>query len=386
MLRIRQSFAFLTILLWAALPVAGCTRGPAHQWPREDPAGLRPIVDAILLPEVQSRRLPGVAVGIIVDGTTQWFTYGRMSLPCGKAPDNHTVFEIGSITKTITCQVLAQMVAEGLVQIDQPVSDFTAPVALPMRDGVAITFEHLATHTSGIPYMPDGLDPLPLDDLWTPFDAYSEEVLLEWISHCELLSTPGEQYRYSNAAMSLLGNVLASIEHKSFAELIQDRVLGPLGMTHTAIPAHEVMRPLQATGHTPLFNLAGFYFNLPMPHWNLHGLGPSGGINSTLDDMLAFLRAAMGQDPVQQEAFELVTRPRFEIAPTLRIGLGWHHYVDPNGGEPIIWHNGATAGFSSFLGFKREARIGIVILSNSGDQPDQQALDLIAELTRLKGV
>lgn len=361
--------------------LAGCAPGVGYQSPANFPQELRQVVDEALGPMLESHRAAGVAVGIIVGGERFVLGYGSTSLCGGEGVDGETVFEIGSITKTFTGLVLAQMMLEGTLSLDQPANGLLPGATFPDFHGQPITLRHLAAHLSGLPRQPEGVATLPNILNLDPFAHYSDAQLRDWVSGYQLTIAPGTQYLYSNAGYGLLGQILSAHAGLSYTELIAQRITGPLRMQHTSVAPGPAGRSHLADGYAAPFTLGNLTLLVPMPHWDLPGFAGAGAIRSNIGDMLTFISAAMGEDGPLQEAFALETQPFYEIAPTLSVGIAWHAFNAADGGEPIIWHNGATGGFSSFAGFVREARIAVVLLANTSSGMDQPGLQILEALS-----
>ena len=173
--------------------------------------------------------------------------HGRLAAGDPRVPDADTVFEIGSITKVFTAIVLADMVERDEARLDAPVRELLGPDAsLPSRDGIEITPLHLATHSSGLPRLPDNLDPA---DLANPYADYTEADLMDFLSSHDLTRRVGESVEYSNLGAGLLGHALAVRAGADYETLVTGRVLDPLGMTDTAVALSPSARGRLATGH-----------------------------------------------------------------------------------------------------------------------------------------
>src|SRR3989442_9269459 len=156
------------------------------------------------------------------------------------------VFEIGSITKTFTASLLADMVARGEVKLDDPVANYLPrAVRMPVRVR-PITLLDLATQSSGLPRLPDNFAPR---DSSNPYADYSVQQLYEFLSRYQLPRDPGASYEYSNLGVGLLGHALALRAGMSYEQLVTRRILSPLGMRETAITLTPAMRARLAPGH-----------------------------------------------------------------------------------------------------------------------------------------
>ncbi|ONI87682.1 hypothetical protein ALI22I_20965 [Saccharothrix sp. ALI-22-I] len=261
-----------------------------------------------------------------------------------------TRFEIGSLTKTFTGLLLAEMVARGEVRYDDPIGRY-----LPLRsDGLdRITPAHLATHTSGLPHLPPGLL-LSAVPAWfsNPYRAFGPDEVLAALGRTRLRSTPGAWVRYSNYGVGVLGVVLARAGGRPFEELLADRVLRPLGLADTGCSGVD-----QATG---------YWHGRPRPPWRMPGLQSTAALRSTAADMLRYLTAHLAPHTTPlSTALAEVVRPRVAVPGSdYRLCLVWNHRARP--GHALLFHSGGTRGFTSFAGFSPQAGVALVTLTNAG--------------------
>ncbi len=341
----RRRFATI-VFLWAAGPVAAAGQK----------ADLKPKVDALVQPLLESETAVGLAIGLVDGGKTHTFGYGKVSAASGKTPDERTVFEIGSVTKTFTSLALADMVRRKLVALDDPVGKWLPPsVKMPQRGDRPITLADLATHTSGLPRLPRNLIPQITRNPDNPYAAYTVQQLYEALPTCPLENAPGARYAYSNLGAGLLGHVLARRDGVGYEELIKTRICRPLGMEETQIALSGPLEARFAQGH----NIDG----IPVAAWDIPTLAGAGALRSTVHDMLLWVSANLGLRPSPlAEAIETTHVPRHDasFAPQ-RIALGWHF----NPKIAVHWHNGQTGGFHSYVAFHKERKIGVVVLSNT---------------------
>jgi hypothetical protein len=150
-----------------------------------------------------------------------------------------------------------------------------------------------------------------------------------------------------------LGYALAQSEHTGWSALIDDRILKPLGMTMSGAALSDAMRAHLAPGHDSLGN--------GVKNWDFDTLAGAGAIRSTANDLLRYMKANMGidQSPLAA-AMKLAQAPLSDMSKTNHIGLAW--MTSRTG---IVWHNGGTGGYRSFLGFTADRQHGVVILSNT---------------------
>jgi CubicO group peptidase (beta-lactamase class C family) len=318
--------------------------------------------NARLLPErvekaAQERIAAGtyqtLVFGVLDSDTSEVVAFGK--LDDGRAPDGDTVYEIGSVTKTFTATLLATAVLSGRVTLDTPVAQLLPDFKIPSRGGKEITLGELATQHSGLPRMPSNFVP---KDAANPYADYDAVQLRAFLAEYELPRDPGAAYEYSNLGFGLLGYALAQLNHTTYGAMTDEVILKPLGMTMSSTAFTEAMRAHLAPGHDATGKAT--------KNWNLDALAGAGAIRSTVNDMLRYLKADMGidQSPLTA-AMKLARRPRSQMAKTMRIGLAW---ITTDRG--IVWHNGMTGGYRSFLGFTADGRRGVVILANTATDAD----------------
>jgi serine-type D-Ala-D-Ala carboxypeptidase/endopeptidase len=324
-----------------------------------------PVVRATLRARVEAERAAGIVVGILDGNGRRVVAYGDG--PSGRPLDGDTVFEIGSITKVFTSALLSDMVRRGEVRLEDPVAKYLPQtVRVPSKNGKPITLADLATQTSGLPRLPGNMAP---KDPKNPYADYTVELLYDFLSLYELPREPGERYEYSNLGAGLLGHVLSRRAGMSYEELVRERILDPLGMKDTGITLTAATRARLAPGH----DASG----APAPNWDLPALAGAGALRSTANDMLKFLAANLdpGDAPLPAALRETHRVRRSSGMPELDIGLGWH--ILHRFGADIVWHNGGTGGYHSWIGFIEKKRTGAVVLCNSSAETDDIGLNLL---------
>lgn len=296
-----------------------------------------------------------IVVAVVENGTPSFTSFGPLAAD-GAAVDEHTLFEIGSLSKIFTNLLLAQMVIEGKIDLNAPVADYLPEGRkLPDFEGQTMTILDLATHSSGLPPVPPEL---AFADPANPYQHYSAELLDTFLSTYALPYAPGETYQYSNTGIVLLGEVLSQVTGESYENLVQTRILDPLGMEDTMLVVPEDKSARFATGHDAQ--------GQPVDHWDFDAFASAGGWRSTAADMAKFIAAASGQVETDlKPAFDrMLEETRPADSPNMTIGLGWMVLVRPEGGS-TIWHNGITGGFNAFAGYDRDTHRAAVVLANA---------------------
>jgi CubicO group peptidase (beta-lactamase class C family) len=290
----------------------------------------------------------GIVVGLL--------DKGRRVIAVGVGADN--VFEIGSITKVFTASILADMASRGEVRLDDPVAKYLPSSAhIPARNDRQITLLDLVTQSSGLPRMPSNMTPR---DSTNPYADYTVQQMYAFLSGYQLTRDIGATYEYSNLGMGLLGHTLALKAGTSYEQLVTRRILAPLQMKETAITLTPGMRSRLALGHDGDGNV--------VPNWDLPTLAGAGALRSTAADLLTFLAANLDSTatPLSRTLQQTHGERHATDNPNLKIGLAWHILSRPAG--KIVWHNGGTGGYRSFIGFDPVRHIGVVVLCNNGNE------------------
>jgi CubicO group peptidase (beta-lactamase class C family) len=290
---------------------------------------------------------------------------GRRTIAAGgtaspRVPRESLHYEIGSLTKTFTALLMAELAREGALGLDDPLTAHLPGLSLPHTHARAITLRHLATHASGLPRVPCDLVPgAVLRPYTNGYAGYDRERLLRSFARTRIRHAPGTHWRYSNFGVALLGPVLESALHQDFATLLTDRVLRPLGLSATSVgpsPAGTA-----AIGHRP-------DGRTPMPPTDMAAFAPVGAIRSTHADLLSFAEAHLRPDVTQGAAPPTALREALLDVqlPQLRHGLGrrhthtltWYQHPAPQG--PVLFHAGATFGQQCFLGYHPATATAVV--------------------------
>ncbi len=318
---------------------------------------LRAAIDPLAKQLLDDKLAVGFVVGIYKDGKKQVISYGETEKSKGIAPDGDTIYEIGSISKVFTGTLLADLVERGRVQLEDPMQTYLSePSKSELRNPTHITFEHLATHTSGLPRLPDNLKPA---DPMNPYADYTFGQMFSFLKDYTYPKAPGE-YEYSNFGMGLLGVLLAGREKESYEELMVERIAKPCGMDDTRVTLSDKQRQRLAPPYDAALQ--------PAKNWDIPTVAGAGGIHSTANDMLKFIEANLAHDDKPlTKACQLSQKVRHSI-PMGAIGLAWH--IERDG--VTRWHNGGTGGYSAWLSLVPGRNVGIVVLCNThGKQIDE---------------
>ncbi len=325
-------------------------------------------VQALVEDFVKSGKADGVSVAVIRDGATTFHQAGVISRESKAPVTEHSVFEIGSISKTFTSLILAHAIRDGLASLDDDVRKHLPPgYDNLVRDGRPVRLADMLTTTSALPdNIPDWMTQLKaLPPAELPFavakllDKQNKEQFLTDLKAATLVDMPGKLPRHSNVASQLQGIVVERLYGQPYEALLARFIEKPLGMRSgsAAIPA-----ALKVTGYSR---------GLAMPPIDQPVIRAAGGLHYSAVDMARYLSAQIAAtDP----AIALTHRPVFGSEGGGQIGF---HWVIGKTADSLVYlrHSGGTFGQSSYCDFYPAQRYGVVVLANSsGAQDTGQAL------------
>lgn len=327
-----------------ALTLAAVASSPAHA-----------MTDTALA-DVVVQRLQGdrtgacMAVAVIENGAiARTFQCADPKQASRIGPD--TAFEIGSVSKTMTAALLADLIGQGKGSLDDPLSAWLPPgTKLPDFQGKPILLRHVVTHTSGLPALPSRMG---APDMADPYAKLDEAALLASLADVTLAAAPGTKFEYSNFASMVLSYAVARRAGMDMETLMKQRLFAPLGMQHAYIntPPAGVRA---AVGHTPNAR--------PTSAWHFQtNLAGVGGVRATLDDMVRYVQGELGTDASTITPALKLSQQKVSDAPPM--AMNW--MLMPVGGRIVHVHEGGTGGFSSFVSFDTDKQRGVVILSDT---------------------
>jgi D-alanyl-D-alanine-carboxypeptidase/D-alanyl-D-alanine-endopeptidase len=303
----------------------------------------------------------GIVVGIIGPNGRRVISYGQTGAKNQTRFDGDTVFEIGSVGKVFTALLLADMASRHEISLTDPVTKFLpSTVIIPERNGHPITLTDLATHTSGLPFMPGDV---------SSFNAAEEPAsqFYKFLAQYQLKSDPGTEWDYSNLGYWLLGQALVARSGKHFESLMHERVMRPLGLVNTGFTQASRLKREPVMGHNAVLEPLPENFSIPM-YASMSAAGLR--VVSTVNDLLTFLSFAMDlkASPLASE-MSLMLETQRTIGGDSKQALGW--VVSGAGNDRLITHEGGTWGYNSYVGWDPQRRAGVVVLSNQpGDISD----------------
>lgn len=344
-------------------------------------ASVKDSADKLVLPFMQKNGVPGVSVIVVLPDpsapsklTFTILSYGIASKKNNKPIDQTTIFEMGSETKVFTALVLSSLVKEGKMGFSDPIGKYLpATVKPPTFNGKGITLLDLATHRSGLP---DSATNLTNDR-----GDYTIELMYSFLSSYTLTRAPGASYEYSNAGFALLGDLESNATNIAYGDLVAQKVTTPLKMSDTRLLLSDEQKQRFAQGYQMNGNEA--------PPWNNYrAYAGGGGLYTTPQDMAKFLIANLEADPTTPLGAALLDaqtiRPNQTNPNDQRIGLAWDMLNAPRiSTQPLIWKNGGTTGFNTFMALVKEKRIATEVMVNKNNSDTSTlALDILRALTQ----
>lgn len=324
-------------------------------------------IDSIALAYSRKGHTRALAIGMVSEGKTSGYYYGETEHRNKQLPDENTLFEIGSISKTFTATLLAYLAQTQQLSIDDPITNYLPDSITANPDLQRITLKQLANHTSGLPRMPPNIDataaPHPLD----PYKDYTQEHLYDFLESYRATTPPDSIYLYSNLGYGLLGNILSTIYGKPYNEMVQEIICQPLGLKNTTeFPAPDSQYVAK------VYNKQG----QETPLWTFDAFAAHGALKSSVKDLLTYAKAHFKIPETDLEHALARTRQfTYFNPPDTDVGLAWH--MNLVGDELIYWHNGSTFGSSSYIAFSPDRKMAVVVLSNTAEPVDSVGLAIL---------
>ncbi len=307
----------------------------------------------LVQPYLDAEIVNAVSIGV-VSGDQSWTAnFGKLSKAINRAPSDTTIYEIGSETKVFTGILLAHEVEAGRLQLDQPIGTLMTKLNTENKKvGDSILLRHLSTHTSGLPRMPNNMEPA---DPTNPYADYGRERLIDFMCQVQPTRAPDVSFEYSNLAVGLLGDLIAAEAHVDYETIMKRTIATPLGMRDTCLKLNDDQTKRLAPPHNA--DLA------PEKNWDFDAFAGAGSIRSTAADMIRFIQANLNPpEGTLGKAIDLAWKQHLPAkGDDFAMGLGWHIARDGK----TRWHNGQTGGYRSMLMVNRDVHAGVIVLSNT---------------------
>ncbi len=317
-------------------------------------------------------RVPGAAVGLMHQGREYTAGFGVTNVDCPASVSAKTLFQIGSITKTVTATAAMRLVEAGTLALDTPIRTYLPDLRLADESVAArVTLRHLLTHTAG--WEGDfGL----MEDTGRGDDALARYVAS--LSQARQQTPLGTVWSYNNAALQLAGRVIEAVTGKPYETAAHELVLAPLGMSHAYFFPEQVMLHSFVAGHNVVNDQAAVARPWPIPR----NANPAGGVTTSVGDMLRYARfqmvdgtAADGTRVLSRASLDLMQSPLVEAGVRGWVGLTW--FMQEWDGVRVIGHDGGTIGQIARLRLAPARDFALVMLTNAS-----RGGALVEEVTR----
>lgn len=347
------------VVFCGLIGASGCNRAGTPAAPPSEVVPVRPVLaslspadlDAFVARTVEEQRAIGVTVGVMQNGEVIFNKgYGLANVASKTPVTTETLFAIGSVTKQFTCAVALQLEEEGRLSFAERVSRYRSDVG----HAGEITLRDLGNHVSGY------RDYYPLDYVHREMatDWPSEKVIQTFAAR-PLDFPPGSRYSYSNTGYLLLGHIAEIVARQPFADLLNERILTPLNLSHTR---YEPARggPGMAEGYTPI----GLGPAEPSVPEGKGWIGAAGGLWSTPADLLAWDLALMDGKVLKPESWKTMTTPR-ALTDGRTSAYGCGQSIRDRGPVLVLTHGGGVSGLGARNAFIPALRSGVVVMANS---------------------
>lgn len=323
--------------------------------------------------EMAHLHVPGVALGIVDGPETSTAGFGVTNVENPLPVNDVTLFQIGSITKTVTATAALRLVEQGRLDLDAPVRSYLPGLRLADEDVAArVTMRHLFSHTGGW-----------VGDYFADFGNGDDALarMVAKMADLPQVAPLGRYYSYNNAGFYLAGRVLEVIAGQPYEALAKDLVLDPLGMRMSFFSAADCITYRVAAGHAAVYSETGTP-TVARPWWLARTAAPAGGIVSTVQDLLAYARfcfgdgsAASGERLLSPASLAFMQQPYVPAANGESVGVSW--FIRDLAGVRLIRHGGGTKGQVSTFLVAPERQFAISVLTNS-----ERGDELIQRVTR----
>lgn len=287
------------------------------------------------------------------------------------------IFEIGSITKVFTANILAKSVIDNKIKLNENINDY---LNIKFKNNISISFKSLANHTSGLPRMPSNFEQ-EANSSDNPYKHYNDKYLKDYLTNfMEIDNKDIGKSEYSNLGMGLLGFTLSNIYNLNYEELYEKYIFSKYNMKNTTFNINLVNKKLVKGLDTE-----GNYTS----NWELASLSSAGGILSNVEDLSKYGIAHFNKSNLD---LMLMTKKTVKVNDQVDVGLGWHIINSEKSENKWHWHNGGTGGYTSSMVIDIKNLVGVIVLSNVSafnafeGNIDQLCFELMKTLKDVNGV
>ena len=301
----------------------------------------------------KSKYLPNntqISIGLIKNGQVNYYGIKRQNDSIFTVNNSKNIFEIGSISKVLTANILSKFVLENKISLNDNINNY---FDLTLKDSVQIKFKSLANHTSGIPRMPNNFSNSSKKNPLNPYKEYKVDDLETYLlDSLKINQDTKGKFLYSNLGFALIGYTLSKIDNQDYKSMFDSYIFSKYEMTNSTFKKEEVndllVKGLNSQGDE-------------VPNWDLQIFGPAGGVLSNAEDMAKFIIAQFDE---RDKELKLLRAQTSKINSRLGMGLGWFIENPKSNKKRMYRHGGNTGGYSSMIIVDVKNKNGIIILSN----------------------
>jgi D-alanyl-D-alanine-carboxypeptidase/D-alanyl-D-alanine-endopeptidase len=334
---------------------------------------LKTIIDNIGIDQITSGHSTGIVIGVVTPDGEEYFSYGMKDVTKQEPMPTNAIFQIGSITKVFTSTLLLKLDQEKIISLQDPIKKLFPADFHPITPNLGnLTFESLSTHSSGLPAEHQSFTMIgkAIHFLWTGkniWDTFDEKMMWDFFGEFEFGKLDSRKYKYSNTAYIFLGNLLGhAIPNTDFENLMEQKILAPLHLTNVKFDLTPEQRSRVATGYSgdaPIFMRSGQF----MEPWEIKkGLRSAGSLYADTEGLIKFLKVNMKIDKdLAHYNFDEAHKRRIKSPFGGHVGLGWFIETLPDSRREYIYANGIISGYTSFMGFDDNSKVGVVVMQNT---------------------
>jgi len=320
----------------------------------EDKKNLEASIDEQANKYITEGNSYGLVIGVVKNGKGYLKGYGTTEKGENISPDSSTIFELASTSKLFTTSTLQILIDNGELKLDDKIQKLLGDnLKLPLI-AQKTTLQHLATHLSGFPSLPNSFIAKMTDET-NPYKDLVTQDMYDYLKSCEGKQNDGT-FEYSNFGMGLLGHLLELKTGVKYEQLVKEKLLNPIGMKQTFVTVDSTNKSKISQGYDEN--------GKPAPIWTDNVLTGAGSFLSNGNDMIKFLKANLKDNASPISKSLLSTHQQQSEGET---ALGWilPSFTDKLiGNQNIVWHNGMAGGYSSFIAIDKVNNYGLFILSN----------------------
>ena len=324
---------------------------------RPDYAAVAQMLNGFILHEMADKELPALSIALVDDQQIVWAQGFGWANPDDRTPATaETLYRVGSVSKLFTDIAIMQLVEQGKLDLDAPVTDYLPDFQPRNPFGRRITLRQLMSHYSGLAREP------PVGSYFDPTEPTLAETIAS-LNRTTLVYAPESRTKYSNAAIGVVGYVLERTQNEPFAKYIQHAVLDPLGMQHSSFESSpEIARNLALA---QMWTLDGRAFRAPTFQF---GISPAASLSTNVLDLGRFMSALFaGAQGARGSLLRSATLQQMWTAqfaaPREKRSYGLGFELSDLGGHRQAGHGGAVYGFATTLAMLPDEKLGVIAVT-----------------------